>query len=97
MIEIKSRVQKVIALWTKPVPGNLQRIVEICGEIEAEAASGKLTTAIDDTLLRRAARLAACAEERCAECLLIQIQTGNYSKQGAPECLSHMATSGWEG
>ena len=86
----------MIALWTTPSRESLQQIVGICDEIAARAAVEDGVD-VDQKLLRRAARLGVHAEHRCAECLALQVQTGNYSKQGAPELMSRLSTLGWEG
>jgi hypothetical protein len=95
-INIESRVRQMVALWTRPNPDSLQRIIEICKEIADRTATGE-SVVVDQRLLRRAARLGVRAEQRCAECLALQVQTGNYSKQGEPELMSGMSTLGWEG
>lgn len=97
MMEIQPRVQEVSMLWMNPEPDNLQRIVELCIEIEGMHAAGELAGQVDRGLLLRAARLAANALQRAVECLATQAQTGNYSLLGAPERMRRLSTAVWEG
>jgi hypothetical protein len=97
MEELDGKLHELLRLWVDPKPANLQRIESACLEIGRLADARRISHPIDRHLLARLATLAARAQKRLAECLLIHTQTGGYSSEGELELVPNICTEQWEG